>query len=82
MPVEDGADSPGGIVPASRPIVVVQYGVERQSQIPIRRLSNVGQLPLRPAGVEHFAEDLDAGAVAEKLARRKHDRATVRMPYC
>ena len=71
MPVEDGPDSTGPIVPASSTIVVVQQGIKRQGQVPVRRLPNLGQLPGGPVGVQQFMKHLDARTVAEKLAGRE-----------
>ena len=71
VPVENGPDPPGGIVPASGAVVVVENGVERQREIPIRRLADIAQRARFPVGLKHLPEDLDARAVAEKLARRE-----------
>ena len=71
VPVENGPDPVDGIAPASGAVVVVENGVERQREIPICRLADIAQRARFPVGLEHLPEDLDARAVAEKLARRE-----------
>ena len=69
--IEDGPDPTRRVVPASSPVIVVQQGVKRQSQVAVGSPSDLRQLADSSIGVEHFAKDLDARPVAKKLTRRE-----------
>ena len=58
-------------VPTSHTRVVIPQLIQRESQVSVRRLFNLCQLAFRLVGVEQFAKDLDARAVAKELARGK-----------
>ena len=70
--VEDGAHAPGRVVPAPGAIVVVQQGVQRQRKISVGRPMKLVQAARRYVGIQHFAEDFGADAVAEELSGREH----------